>query len=824
MAAASASAAAGPSVGAGPDRTKMRKLANKIEDILSTKTLNKEPRQLDPESVLVAPRNRDGAPPNIQHLHQGILKSFVTKGFDASRPQVGICVQFSSASGKHELLEHNRRFSKGVPLLPPINEEKALYGSLAGSHFNLALRILKCGSASTVLGDVVSLLADSPSLDEVTKLGHRWWILPESICLADQVDISLWRNQDQNENQGINEIEVLQTITTSAKELVEKNKKTNLGELAALAGRRIPARITGYVMQTLVKYYTQFLSGGDQHLVDELVDFHSTMVNPRELTVSNAFFVTLSSDKALSQAPYLRHYLLLTQYTTEKARAAVGGPALAAFVDTKVMEALCKKTDQIREVENKVRELRTRLLPALELFMGAKQARVELAGYLILVVRALLGKPWPEDLAKDLEKVTKSRKFSVGLIDSLGAIWAKQVDLKFQAPFAAAAGFPQGPLEDPDSLEEVNLENLRTLKRSESDGAPEPPTQFQRGDLVTVVRRMSWTIPGGSRRDIGEGTEGTIEGFADSEHRQVLVKVTIMVANKPLEVTHQVYPRNLKLTSEYRLSQAAVQEAAAAEEPPTSSSSVPAWALLGSEPDQMKPEPKWEKYLSNQELPNQLFWFKGRVAVCLEALNEVVPSYTSKDLALFHRQTAKGGWKDELWTLRDFAAQELVFAPLTPQLRETGLANHAANALLGIPKHGLGRHPENQALSLDGRARVQLAGAGNLDDLVHSGLLFFIVRRTTTAEEANMSFETCLFEHRTTLEMPLKKRKHTVDRESKHLPTIPLLVNKKAIKAHQRLTVFAAEPKKAEKKEGEKKEGEKKEGEKKEGEKKEAGN
>ena len=38
--------------------------------------------------------------------------------------------------------------------------------------------------------------------------------------------------------------------------------------------------------------------------------------------------------------------------------------------------------------------------------------------------------------------------------------------------------------------------------------------------------------------------------------------------------------------------------------------------------------------------------------------------------------------------------------------------------------------------------------------------------------------------------MPLKKAKHTVEKESNDLPCLSVLVNKKAIKAHERLAVL----------------------------------
>ena len=48
----------------------------------------------------------------------------------------------------------------------------------------------------------------------------------------------------------------------------------------------------------------------------------------------------------------------------------------------------------------------------------------------------------------------------------------------------------------------------------------------------------------------------------------------------------------------------------------------------------------------------------------------------------------------------------------------------------------------------------------------------------------------------------LKKAKHTVEKEAKDLPCLSVLMNKKAIKAHERLVVFMEVAAKEEQQEG----------------------
>ena len=67
-----------PNVGKDVDQGKFKKLAQRVEETMAKESLFAEPKQIDPSLILVAPTNRDGAPPNVQHVHYGILKSFMT--------------------------------------------------------------------------------------------------------------------------------------------------------------------------------------------------------------------------------------------------------------------------------------------------------------------------------------------------------------------------------------------------------------------------------------------------------------------------------------------------------------------------------------------------------------------------------------------------------------------------------------------------------------------------------------------------------------------------------------------------------------------------
>ena len=125
---------------------------------------------------------------------------------------------------------------------------------------------------------------------------------------------------------------------------------------------------------------------------------------------------------------------------------------------------------------------------------------------------------------------------------------------------------------------------------------------------------------------------------------------------------HAVNPKNLQRTEDLQKSKdLSIEEP---EEPgKPKGKKVASWLLGDSDISDVIVETQWQKLLSNQEDLNKVMWLKSKVGICLEALASSVPSYNDKDLLVCHRKSSKGVWRDELWTLRPFKAEELIFAP-----------------------------------------------------------------------------------------------------------------------------------------------------------------
>ena len=125
--------------------------------------------------------------------------------------------------------------------------------------------------------------------------------------------MSLWRNQDQNENQGAHEIEILHTIKSTAEARSKTSSKMALADLAAMAQRRNPSKVAPACFHALCKLYIGPLEDNASDLVEEPVGFHSANVGPKEVTIGTSCFVTITSEEALNKCPCLRLQLILTQ-------------------------------------------------------------------------------------------------------------------------------------------------------------------------------------------------------------------------------------------------------------------------------------------------------------------------------------------------------------------------------------------------------------------------------------------------------------------------------------------------------------------------------
>ena len=210
-------------------------------------------------------------------------------------------------------------------------------------------------------------------------------------------------------------------------------------------------------------------------------------------------------------------------------------------------------------------------------------------------------------------------------------------------------------------------------------------------------------------------------------------------------------------------------------------------------------ETNWKTLQADADVLARNMFLKGRIATGLEALHETLPKYTQNDFVVCQRKTSMGVWMCELYTKRSFEPWEILLAPHSSQIKDTHLMA-SGHAVVSLPKCGRGAHPENLSLALDGRGRTMIASAGAVDPAEHTGSLFWLVMRTTNQEQANLELENMAWQQQITVNLPVpvsKRRKvEPIAWAPSELPSLPILVNKKAIEKHVRLAMFMPEKKK----------------------------
>ena len=107
-------------------------------------------------------------------------------------------VEIKSDEGIRKALEHNRKFTEGNKLLPPIQDlatRAPVYVSLACTHLNLAFRAIKNGTHSPVCN--LRDLMDHETLKQTVLEGHKWWVLPEDLPKdMDQEEIARLKTEE----------------------------------------------------------------------------------------------------------------------------------------------------------------------------------------------------------------------------------------------------------------------------------------------------------------------------------------------------------------------------------------------------------------------------------------------------------------------------------------------------------------------------------------------------------------------------------------------------------------------------------------------------
>ena len=619
--------------------------------------------------------------------------------------------------------------------------------------------------------------------------------------------MSLWRNQDQNSSQGTHEIEVLVTVKATALDMLKDSvdtKKVKEADLLSRADRRSPAKLDGATLMTLCKFYCGFLNEDVPHLVEELVDFHASEVNPRELMVSTGFWAAIQKEEALRKRPLTRLALVMTQYRSGDITRSQGAgqPQAAALLGAETISSFCSKNPQkVEALDEQLKAVRTKYLPLLQERMVPQDAKLALSLYMDLIVRCFFAKAWPVHIPNFACTLALGKPGSEKF-KALGVCWAAW--LNHQHPgsdWPLVLDLQEEMKDSQEDSQEVDISSIKGLKRRTSDEGdlPAGPSKavLKLGQSVTLLKRVTWKLEsndkGEFRKDVTPGTKGVIMGWSDGEGKQVLFKTTLSLDTGNKTITKPVNPHNLMDTAEYLKTLKGSEADDDAAQPSKKSKKgadknhPPDWLVGGSNKEDVVVETDWpSQNIGGADHLCKAMYLKGRISMVLQQLADVVPVYSEKDLIVAHRFDSKGIQSEEVWTARDFGPHELLFAPHSSQVKDTHIT-HSHNAVVGFPKLGRGAHPDKKvlALAIDGRSRNKMSHKEGLQ-----GCLYWLIQRTSSPKQANLVLEAVKMKMTLSLTLPTCKKETKDEWGQTEMPSVPVIFNKEPIKARTRLQVL----------------------------------
>ena len=223
--------------------------------------------------------------------------------------------------------------------------------------------------------------------------------------------------------------------------------------------------------------------------------------------------------------------------------------------------------------------------------------------------------------------------------------------------------------------------------------------------------------------------------------------------------------------------------------------------LEGSAPEDVIVSGPWKKLLADDDDLIKAFKLKSRIGVGLQAMWDTLEGHGVEDLDLVNRRDpAKGTWTTEVWTKKPFPAHTLVLVPYSSSVKDTHLtAQH--HAPVGMPATGRGKNHSapGVSMSLDGRCRTNIAAPGSTSDEGDTGSLYWAVTRVDDPEQANLEFQTLLWNMELKVILPpaVKKARQPTKTSSwgpHELPTFQLLTNPQPLEKGVKLTVHIAKP------------------------------
>ena len=787
-------------------------LAERVRGAMS-RALYPRAMRIVPEAVGVSPLNRLFS---VHQVHNTILKSFVDDGFDPERPQVGICCEVRDPAKRLALQAHNESLATMSPLMPKVDPCSIEYECLSNTHYNVALRLINKAVLSTA-GDLARLKEERPSLAVAALCGHWWVVLPETLEESLKQAITVWRNQDQNQNQPLTDGEMIRQALVAVQAFLDIPAPTPgkvslpLNRIVTSACLATPMNLNPAVMGSYCKFVAGLAKDGRLSLVTEFLRFWTATVDPKKVEVPHSFFDHMWLCKALQGHAVLRFHMAVAMYTMEGAFSkGRNAPALAGLVNGQAMEGICKRellftVDLVSAALDNIHNLWKPWLDGVGMLPHVLRDEIMHVGSLL--VRLLFGKPLesqflhkPGKYETWLKCPVATGKVTADKVQRVLGWWAKHLDLQYPALgfgdfsglleyMPVVAEVAETMIDLPGSSLDHQIVPMSTIQPIDLEPEVAAASGFRVGDTVQLVRRITVSMPleedQGFRRDLKEGHEVLILSLTHPKGMpKAEIKANLVYQDTPHEVIAWVSLDNLAASlfdSNTPLEQTSAGKLSRWLGPGLASAIMEDGAV-GSDVTLLE---GWSGLQTTHSDACDMFKLKSEAFFVMGLLQEHVPPLIENDdVILVHRANATGAKRTEVWTTRRFEAHELVAVPWSTEIKDRFYTHNAAASIHRQYKRA--DSTSHRVLALDGRNLGHLEHA---DPEKHvpgaSGVIFWAIQRTTERSKANLILRHCgVVPNDSRMRLSLSMGSKTIKFTGKLSPQVPVLTNPRPILEH----------------------------------------
>ena len=530
------------------------------------------------------------------------------------------------------------------------------------------------------------------------------------------------------------------------------------------------------------------------HLVGEFLDFWTANVDPSAMSLAHTYLDNLCKNKALVKKPLTRLALALVMYTEEGCLSRTPpSPNVCGLVTTADLGHL-EKTPLVAEIlEQTLAKMEKDWRPILTNAHGPQNHEVAflVRAFQLLMARAALGKKLDPVLGPC---TVLTGKLTVEKANELAGFWAKSVDSKFPSlNFSKVTGLSKFQTMVAIAPQDVfivgegpsaDAPRTRQPIKTSPPLAKEGQSALAVGTPIVVTNRTTMKLPlkdnPNFRKDIPVRALGRVESATLRERDGfVLVRIDYVHDGVPVSFVDYLNPDSMVV-------QGSPEDPnnVPGEKPPEDIIKV-----IQADHHELSVEPvlDWESLITDHGDAATLQFIKARANLVLDMVMKEMPLYTSSDLMVLHTVNKMGARQTEVWTMKDFAPGELMFAPFAPEIKDR-MFTHLAASHLHLNKKMV---PGNKVLALDGRNQGHLSHVHPSQHRAYAtGSLFWCITKTQDKSKANLTQQSCEVSlPKVRVVVPGKEVKH-VSLAANEMPQVHVLTNLALVKKHTRLVAL----------------------------------